>query len=492
MKQKRILVALLLGICPFLVLTLKSLLLGVNIFNNHPVWTDELLYWRELFSIGGKGTAFGYTEGWLGVDYAPKLWNLGCHGIAPVLAWGWYAVLFGIRDNSLMIANIVMVAIALGLLGILVRPSWAQTLGLLLLVFTYVPLVSYIQSSMMELPCYAAVIMVIALLLCYERSGTKQSIWGLSLAIMYCSMLRICYAIFFVPMVLLSFKRHHSWRKLVAQTGSVLIGVGVMRYIQNLFTSKWPYDFYWKFRNEFGDASNFRIILHNGKYNLMHWLNPYSDNWQQALQRYFLLFLLLILLVLWLRTRKIECFGMLLALGALWVALVALYDVWQWRDYRTDAPVIFGILIWLLLKADLQERKIFGMVIAGYAICILPFQVNSYSSWTSEVERYSEVESLEIDWEELLGNNGEPCTLGMYKTNNWDYAFIKSLPPEVGYSIIGDEVQIATLKTADYIVTDVQKEKMPENYEWVTDLNDKQQLWKKSYDEKEVKTNDRF
>jgi hypothetical protein len=465
---------------PFLMVALMAFCTGTNIFHNRPVYSDELLYWRELFSIAERGTSFGYTEGWLGVDYAPTFWTLGCHGLSPVLAWGWYAVLFGIKDNSLMLAGVIMLAVSLGGMSALLKPTGIQVAGLMGLLFSYVPLVTLLPTSMMELPCYAAVVVVIALLVYYERHPLKAVLLCLIIAIVYCSMLRITYAVFFLPMLFLIYEKSHSRKKFVCGGGLVLLGTGGLYILQDLFISKWPYDFFYGFRKNYGEASNIRIILHNGKYNLINWLNPYSDDWQQAMQRYLVLIVLLVLLIKWMLSKKTEYLGMLLALGSLWAALIAIYDVFDWRDYRTDAPVVFGILMWLLLKADMSikhSRILSGILIAGYALCMVPFLVSSYTVIRNE-ERFEDVAEFEFDWENVLDNNGEPCTIGMYETDNWNYAFIKSLPPEVGYSIIGYEVELTELETADYIVTDIANREVPENYTWVADINSEQQLWK--------------
>lgn len=467
-------------VSPLLVILLRSIGMHNNILNGRPIWSDELLYWREIFSFSQCRFNIGYTEGWLGPGYEASIGPLGCHGVAPIVAWGWYAIIFTIKDNSLVIANIIMLIFALFIFVICVKPTARKGMWIVLLMTTYVPLICYIPTSMMEIPCYAGIIVYMGLLIKYQIKPSKRVLALLLCVALYCSLLRICYVVLLFPLVALSYDKNRNIKKTLWHVGLTCLCTLLVRYLTGLFSSYWPYNFGWKYRMDFGEAPIWRIFLHHGKENLINWFNPNSDNLQQALQRYLLVLLVIILVVRWIKTRKWVYFGNACALGAMWMALVLLYDVWDARDYRTQAPLTFGVILWMIIEDD-ETRKswIYWDKRIVYVGCIVPLLFLAYFPSTIELERYESVSELTVDWENILDNKDEPCTIGMWETDNWNYSIIKSLPPEVGYSIIGMETDINEVYTADYIITNSEQTDIITEFEYVQSIDEVGQLWKK-------------
>lgn len=87
-KISTIIVWLCVIVAPLLVIAIRSIAVHNNVLLGRPVWSDELLYWREIFSFSKSSLNIGYTEGWLGPGYEAKLGPLGCHGIAPIFGVG--------------------------------------------------------------------------------------------------------------------------------------------------------------------------------------------------------------------------------------------------------------------------------------------------------------------------------------------------------------------------------------------------------------------
>ena len=481
MRQKisTIIVALCVIITPLLVIAIRSISVHNNVLLGRPVWSDELLYWREIFSFSKSSFNIGYTEGWLGPGYEAKLGPLGCHGIAPIVAWGWYAFFFTIRDNSLVVANTIMLMCSLLIFVICVRPTMRKSIWVIILVMTYVPLISYIPTSMMELPCYAGIIVYIGLLINYQQKPKKEILVLLLSVVLYCSLLRICYAVLFFPLIALSFDKHKCTGRVLLQGGLTCVFTFGVRYLSSLFSSYWPYGFKWKFVLDFGEAPAWRIYLHHGKENFINWFNPYSDNLQQALQRYLLILLIIILLVRWLKEKKWIYLGGACSLGTLWAAIVMLYDVWDARDYRTQAPVTFGMLLWLIMTEKEKKDWQFWDKRIVYAVCTVPVLFSVYFATEGWAERYENVSELNVDWTELLDNDNAPCTIGMWEADNWNYSLIKSLPPEVGYSIVGMEVDINSVDTADFIITNSDRTDEITEFEYVQTVEEIGQLWKR-------------
>ena len=193
-RYSRVLSLLLLIASPVVIMFLLSLMSGQNMFLSKPIFNDEMGYWRLMYSISERGFDFGSTEHLVG--YVAPYGPLGSHGLSPVAAWLWYVLLFPMTDSALVIAGVIMLAAAFLLLYLIVRPGVSEMLLIALFTLLYPPLVRYINLSMMEMPCYACVIVYMALLLRYEKehSGAlPHSRWTLPLLFvcgLYCTLLR--------------------------------------------------------------------------------------------------------------------------------------------------------------------------------------------------------------------------------------------------------------------------------------------------------------
>ena len=160
-RYLRLLSLLLLVASPALVMLLLFLMSGQNMFLSKPVFNDEMGYWRLMYSISERGFDFGSTEHLVG--YVAPYGPLDSHGLSPVAAWLWYVLLFPMTDSALVIAGVIMLSAALLLMYIIARPGISETLLIALFTLLYPPLVRYINLSMMEMPCYACVIVYMAL-----------------------------------------------------------------------------------------------------------------------------------------------------------------------------------------------------------------------------------------------------------------------------------------------------------------------------------------
>ena len=177
---------------PLIIMLILSLLSGNNMFLSKPYLNDELDYWRLMYSISERGFDFGSTEHLVG--YVAPIGPLGSHGLSPVAAWLWYVLLFPMTDSALVIAGVLMLIAAMALLYFIARPGAAELLLMGLFTILYPPLIRYINLSMMEMPCYACVIVYMALLLRYEKehSGVRPAVAGLCPCFWYAGSIAQC------------------------------------------------------------------------------------------------------------------------------------------------------------------------------------------------------------------------------------------------------------------------------------------------------------
>lgn len=424
---------------PLIIMLILSLLSGNNIFLSKPYLNDELDYWRLMYSISERGFDFGSTEHLVG--YVAPIGPLGSHGLSPVAAWLWYVLLFPMTDSALVIAGVLMLIAAMALLYFIARPGAAELLLMGLFTILYPPLIRYINLSMMEMPCYACVIVYMALLLRYEKehSGVlPRSGWTLPLLLVcgfYCTVLRMSNVVLFFPAILI-FCDNKISLKLLFCLLLYILGVFAFNYCFSLFVAPYPDVLYNLMQSE-SIVELLRGLWQNTRSNIMNFLNPASDNSvPQAVARYFYLLLLLLLLVKTLFKRedsrlhftwRWQYFGILAAGGCCLAIVIMIYFVFDWRDYRTLAPMAYGLVLWLLLRWS-GEGKAFRASLAALMLFGMLMAPEAYSH-VAQDPRFFPDESTGLDYSELFGD--EPCTLGLYGTE-YDLALMKDVPPNVG------------------------------------------------------------
>ena len=80
-KIKRIIVYIIVILTPFLLLLMLSLRLGYNVFDSVPIHSDEIGYWRQIYSF----SEYLWNTGYIGRNEThSKLGAFGPHGF---FAW---------------------------------------------------------------------------------------------------------------------------------------------------------------------------------------------------------------------------------------------------------------------------------------------------------------------------------------------------------------------------------------------------------------------
>ena len=438
-RYLRLLSLLLLVASPVLVMLLLSLMSGQNMFLSKPIFNDEMSYWRLMYSISERGFDFGSTEHLVG--YVAPYGPLDSHGLSPVAAWLWYVLLFPMTDSALVIAGVIMLSAALLLMYIIARPGISETLLIALFTLLYPPLVRYINLSMMEMPCYACVIVYMALLLRYEKEqigALPRSFWTLPLLFvcgLYCTLLRMSNVVLFFPAILI-FCHNRLSLKLLLCLVLYALGTLAFNYCFSLFVAPYPDALYTLMQSD-SLTELLRGLWLNTRTNIINYLDPFSDNsLPQAMARYFYLLVLLALLGKTLLKReggrlrltwRWAYFGVFAAGAAGLLIVLTIYYVFDWRDYRTLAPLAYAMTLWLLLRWSGEGRG-FRLGLAALMLFGLLMAPESYGHVAQDPRFYPD-ESTGLDYSELFGD--EACTLGLYGTA-YDLALMKDVPANVG------------------------------------------------------------
>lgn len=435
-RTKEILAAAFFIASPLIIMLILSLLSGNNMFLSKPYLNDEIDYWRVMYSVKECGLRFGSTGGLPGRS-AP-IGPLEAHGLGPLASWLWYVLLFPMGESSLVIANFLMLTSALAVFWLLLRPDPRTSLLLAGFTLLFPPIIRYINLSMMEIPCYAGCVVYLALLCRYEEKPSFPRLCWVFAAALYCSVLRMSNVVLFLPVIFIFCRNKFSFR-LFALLAAYVFCILLLNKFINAFISPYP-DFVssLSYCSSYGEMIS--VVLNNVLNNLRHMVNPFSDaSVTQALARYQYLLLLVLFMVLSFlsgsRQGKLRpswnwtYLGMLGVVAGCFALVIVLYDVFDWRDYRTLSPILYVALLWLLLHREVFSRRCrrFIALIALLGVVMAP---SAYLHVAGD-NRFFDTGLTGLDYSCLF--DSEPCTLALYG-DSYPLALAMSVPPQVGVS----------------------------------------------------------
>ena len=220
--MKKQLVYFFLAVLPaILTLSLIHILLHSNLARFVPAsWNDEVDYWR---------TAYSFSEvGWNSGFYAPNekvaaasFSRFGVHGPYFAVIYGSLGHIFGWKFYTGIIFNWIFIAIGIYLFLWLINPDRKQILFFSAILFTSWSLLMYLPTISQEAMHQASACVLAALfyhLLSHRQKKLPFTLIVLSFVwIFSISLIRVTWAILFLPFFALIFPDHWLWK--VISTG---------------------------------------------------------------------------------------------------------------------------------------------------------------------------------------------------------------------------------------------------------------------------------
>lgn len=438
---------------PWFMLGLLSVLSGHNCFAGLPLWSDELDYWREMFSFANAPEGvFGYY----GFDgYSASVGEWGCHGIAPLLVYGPFALIFGWSAHAIVICNGLVCSAAILIFCFLVRPTLVKALLIAVLWMTYPPLLLYAPSSMMELPQYGCFFLYLAFLIPYARDRRLPFLVLAFACVIYMAGLRLSNIVLFAPLVLTfsSFKVNLQFWALtiISLAASFACYKGFW-----LFSAGYPGGFIAELGGEEAVGGVPLALLAHATENAKLFFSL-GDGATQVSQRLAFTAVFVGCVIFAVVSAIMEhkgksvsrplmhaCVVCAFALGLVWAIVVVAYDVFDWRDYRTLSPFLFAALVALVMVASGGRCE--GLVEAACVICnavLFACAVSSFpGSAAFEDERYDPVSVIEgerlgaVELEPVDDTvEGRTLLLGSGALPRW---LVFSASPEIGLVGLSD------------------------------------------------------
>lgn len=434
---------------PFVFLTLCSIFTKYNLFLKIPTLNDEIGYWRELYCFSKAG--FNYGSSSFLISSQAQLGPFGTHGISPILVYGWFVLLFGWNDNSLIIANTLMLSVSILIFIVLNKPTVKKCFLIILCVASFTPLMIYLPSSMLEVPCYALLITFSAFFIKYVKKRKNRYFICMIIVTTALTITRACYAIVLFPAIIIFCENQFNEKFFK----SMFLYIAIFCIIYGLYSktvAPFPYNFNIGQPNE-----NFIIsTLNNFISNFKLYIDINNGSLLEITFRLSTLALILFSIYISLRSENDKdnyiylYFGISLLLLVLSVML--LYNIYDWRDYRVIAPFTF-ICLFIILQnyssASLHIKMLYAVLLINTALTInnISRNVNYYY----DESLYAEYSKFFNDIESQIDDNGLCVSITGVCANNMFY-ISKALPTKIDiyYYISYQEILDTLPKTFFY------------------------------------------
>ncbi len=375
---------------PFLLLLCISLAIGKNALTGLPVWTDELDYWRAVYSWLHVGPAAGYSG--IAELHAP-LGTLSVHGLSPVLLYALPAAVLGWSYSSITLINALWVSAGALAFCLLAKPRAGTALAVGAMFALYAPVVLYAATSMTELANYGLLLFYMAfvgwLLRARGQAGTAGRkpraaagwpalLFGSLTTLLLCAY-RITYIGLWIPLLLVACDFRWSGRMALYGVLALLLSAGAY-VLMALYTSPFASGFLYNFLRTGSFGLSKRMFLSHAKANLLDYFVRAPGNEMERLQRVLYCTVAgLSLLGSLLRVRReggrlrlrfgFSGFSLLvfLTLFIPFAIIICFYETNDWSDYRTLAP-----FLWLAAAAyALRGRRFVPAVFLAGSAAIL-------------------------------------------------------------------------------------------------------------------------
>lgn len=436
---------------PLILLLLESTSVGKNLFLSLPTWSDELDYFREVFSFSKCGFNFG---GSLFAGFEAPHGPFGAHSFSPVVVYGLFALIFPFNAHSILYINLFLLCLSWLFLILLVKPT-GRSLGYLIVAsLFFTPLSLYLFTSMIEIPLYAGLIVFFGLFKKYIDEKKDKWFWIALILGVLITLTRMTYIVVLFPLIWAKSDFKFNLRTLRNMIIYVVAFL-VCYKIYNLFCAGYPDWVTARISAAEGIREKLAVVIYNTKDNFVRFFS-FKGFEPESLLRYAYALMMLVLLQASFFTRnenkmklKFDRFWFSLAFmsGGLWVLMVVLYDIKDYRDFRTFAPILFFVLLFIFVtdregKFDKKQRW------AGLIFIIFIMFMKNPLLADRAVGDVKEVALPAFDEKDAT------LSIGATMDINWgDASLMQSLPPNLGFKVFYNSDVEYGIDYVDYVLT---------------------------------------
>ncbi len=467
---------------PFLLWYLWLHMTGCDILRSHPTISDELGYWRIMYSFSECGFDFGACGGF--INSSARWGHFGSHGLSPFLAWGWYALIFPWTQNSLVAANFIELAVAMTVFVLLVHDDIADMLfsAAVLLGSSYIFL--YLCSSMMEIPCAAAAIIFAALFIRWRRTGKKLWLILAIAQVIYLTFLRYCYAVIAFPLVWELCGNRLS-KKSVFVLAAYAVVVYIVYYISEMYIADYPEDIMVSVENA-GLLGKIKLLFENAAVNTKKYFTCAEHQTSEFYQR-ILFAVMTVALCVYAAVKKSPAhLSLAVTLAGMMVMNIFCYDIGYQKEFRAMGPVILFVLIMTANTGNLSKAahilKTFAALAAALSLVVAVRQMTGYMQRQEYnvfflQDRFGQIQDISEEIAKCF--DSEPATAAIKVSDTFDT--VAWIPPQIGIQWAFGGKGLKDAQT-EYIIAITDDSIIPEGYELVGEPAPEYKIYKKQSD----------
>jgi len=338
---------------------------GGKLQNFRPVYSDETGYFTEINTAVKRGlfnANSGYSGFYNGDFLVAKFLNYAAHGIFVLLPYYLIGNIFGWTYFSPIIANCIIMTVSF-LIFFFITKNIKKTLICMAFTLTFLPLLLYFGTMMVEVTFFAFSVILAALYYNYKKNPSrKNEIIYIVVAAVSCLM-RITNLVFFIPIIINKTKSTKSF----LINSSVFAGISVSIFIiSSLFTASYP-DWLTYRLKEYLKAGQIVMAAKNFAshfaQSLISFVHPFRESPILVIMRYFMSAICLVFLFeafFAFDFKKMKCkkrdeinktyLSLSLVIMAVILLTCLFYDMFDWRDFRVFAPILLFVCIGALLR----------------------------------------------------------------------------------------------------------------------------------------------
>ena len=343
-------------VLPFLFFLFFFLVIQKNPLNFRLAFSDELDYWVEAATLSKRGLFspnagyFGYSFG----NYARFLY-FGAHGFFSLIPYALFGLVAPRTQAVVLVLNALFMGIgftsAYYLLG-----SFRKTLAIALPLFAFYPFYLYYQTGMVETLNYAvSVFLAVLCVKCFFSEPRQRGYLNLYfwLVIVF-SLFRLSNFVLIIPA--LSLEIYLNKQKIfytILKYGVAAVSVALLSIV---FAATYP----WGFLGELGKSKGLLdLVFTNTLTNIKLFFDLKAGYALELLPRFLYLSWLIFLCINYIATKRHNTkvvnyfqFSQILALLALLLLNITLYDIGSFRDLRVFSPILVFSMIAFFLSGQ--------------------------------------------------------------------------------------------------------------------------------------------
>ena len=147
---------------------------------------------------------------------------------------------------------------------------------------------------------------------------------------------------------------------------------------------------------------------------------------------------------------KRDYFALFIMTGGLWAIMVALYDIKDYRDFRTFSIVLFFVYLYVFIGSNQKEAGPLQYIFVALMLFICAF---SFREGLIQSRNIVTVAETDDSFAVLNTPDAGSKSIGATFDINWgDVGLLKSIPGGLGYKVIL-EAEIESFTGVDYVLT---------------------------------------